>query len=110
MHAFVAKIKADLLEPSTYKAALESHEAAQWKKAIDEEYDALIKNRTWKRVKRPDPKLGIRVLRGKWVYKLKRRVDNTIARFKARWVVKGYKQLYGIDYDQTFAGVAKTQS
>ena len=50
------------------------------------------------------------MLRGKWVYKLKRRVDNTIARFKARWVVKGYEQLYSIDYDQTFAGVTKTQS
>src|SRR6202035_2883740 len=54
--------------------------------------------------------LGIQVLCRKWVYKLKRRINNTIARFKARWVVKGYEQLYGIDYDQTFAGVAKTQS
>jgi hypothetical protein len=106
--AFVAKLKADPLEPRTYKTALASHDAAQWKKAMDEEVDALLKNKTWKRVKRLDPKLGIRVLRGKWVYKLKRKVDNTIARFKARWVVKGYEQLYGIDYDQTFAGVAKT--
>jgi hypothetical protein len=77
---------------------------------MDEEVDALIKNKTWKQVKRPHPNLGIRVLRGKWVYKLKRKIDNTIARFKARWVVKGDEQLYGIDYDQTFAGVAKTQA
>ncbi len=110
VQAFVAKIKADPLEPLTYKAALESHDATEWKKAMEEEIDALLKNRTWKRVKRPDPSLGIRVLRGKWVYKIKRKVDNTIARFKARWVVKGYEQLYGIDYDQTFAGVAKTQT
>jgi hypothetical protein len=73
VHAFVAKLKADPLEPLSYKAALASHDATQWKKAMDEEVDALIKNKTWKRVKRPDPKLGIRVLRGKWVYKLKRK-------------------------------------
>ena len=108
VHAFVAKLKADPLEPPTYKIALASHESAKWKKAMDEEVDALLKNKTWKRVKRPDPKLGIRVLCGKWVYKLKRKIDNTIARFKARWAVKGYEQLYGVDYDQTFARVAKT--
>jgi hypothetical protein len=50
------------LKPPTYKAALASHEAAKWKKAINKEVDALLKNKTWKRVKRPDPKLGIRVL------------------------------------------------
>jgi hypothetical protein len=109
VHAFVARLKADPLEPLSYNAALASHDATQWKGAMDEEVDALIKNKTWKQVKRPNPKV-IRVLHGKWVYKLKRNLDNTIARFKARWVVKGYEQLYGIDYDQTFAGVAKSQS
>jgi hypothetical protein len=44
------------------------------------------------------------------VYKLKRKINNTIARFKARWVVKGYEQLYSINYDQTYARVAKPQS
>jgi hypothetical protein len=46
VHTFVAKLKADPLEPLSYKAALASHDAIQWKKAMDEEVDALIKNKT----------------------------------------------------------------
>jgi hypothetical protein len=109
VHAFVAKLKADPLELPTYEAALASHDATEWKQAMDKEVDALLKNNTWKQVKRHDPKLGIHVLCGKWVYKLKRKINNTIARFKARWIVKGYKQLFGIDYDQAFARVVKSQ-
>ena len=50
---------------------------------------------------------GHRPLRGKWVYKVKRDVEGKIARFKARWVVKGYLQQFGIDFDQTYAAVVK---
>lgn len=50
---------------------------------------------------------GHRALGGKWVYKVKRDLDGNIARFKARWVVKGYLQQFGVDYDQTFAAIVK---
>ena len=83
VNAFLAEVRADPLEPKTMKAALKSQEAAEWKKAIDKEVKELLRNKTWIRVKRPQAGLGIKVLRGKWVYKIKRRVDNTIARFKA---------------------------
>ncbi len=41
------------------------------------------------------------------MYKRKRDVHRNIARFKARWVVKGYLQQFGVDFDQTFAEVVK---
>lgn len=44
---------------------------------------------------------------GKWVFRLKRRMNDNITRFKARWVVKSFMQQNGIDYDQTFAAVIK---
>jgi len=77
---------------------------------LDDGVDAVTKNKTWIRVKHPLNGMNIRVLCGKWVYKIKRKIDNTTARYKARWVIKGYEQLYSIDYDQTFAGVAKSRT
>lgn len=51
--------------------------------------------------------VGHRALGGKWVYKIKRDVEERVARFKARWVVKEYLQQFRVDFDQTFAAVVK---
>ncbi|CAL9011071.1 unnamed protein product [Prunus brigantina] len=65
---------------------------------------ALEKNQTWtlETIPRGKKTIGCR-----WVFTIKHNADGSIERYKARLVVKGYTQTYGIDYEETFAPVAK---
>ena len=51
--------------------------------------------------------IGKKTIGCKWVFSVKYKSDGTIDRYKARLVAKGYTQTYGIDYQETFAPVAK---
>jgi hypothetical protein len=72
-------------------------------KAMDEEMVAFDANRTWDQ---PLPE-GEKAIGCKWVYKMKHNSNGSISRYKARLVAKGYAQTHGIDYEETFALVAK---
>jgi hypothetical protein len=63
------------------------------------EYQALISNQTWSLCPRPSHH---NVIRNKWVFKVKQKSDGSVDRYKARLVVKGFDQLGGVDYYETF--------
>ncbi|KAK8946894.1 hypothetical protein KSP39_PZI006799 [Platanthera zijinensis] len=98
--AFVASISA-VVVPNSVAEALDSSE---WRAVMQEEIDALTKNHTWDMVPLPPSR---RAVGCKWVYTVKHHPDGSVARYKARLVAKGYAQTQGVDYQETFAPVAK---
>ena len=87
--------------PNTVSEALTKRE---WKDAMREERSALENNKTWEIVERPK---GKNIVDCKGIFTLKYKADGPLERHKARLVVKGYTQTYGVDYQDTFAPVAK---
>lgn len=97
-------------DPTTVKEALNCANAKKWREAIKTEYRNLKVNNTWEIVKKSSVPAGSKVLGGKLVFRTKRDQNYAISKYKARWVVQGFRQQYGIDYDQTYAGVCKDTS
>ncbi|GKD38446.1 putative ribonuclease H-like domain-containing protein, partial [Tanacetum coccineum] len=94
--AFVASIYSDEI-PANTEQALKSR---KWKKAMEEEMEALTSNNTWEKCVLPP---GKKTVGCRWVFTIKYKPDGTIERYKARLVAKGYTQTYGIDYSETFS-------
>jgi hypothetical protein len=66
-----------------------------------------MKNKTWHLV---PPRRGTNIIDCKCVYKIKRRADGSLDRYKAHLVAKGFKQRYGVDYEDTFSHVVKAST
>src|SRR6266480_139739 len=105
----VAKYATALIDddPETYIEALRRPESEEWQKAMDTEIEALKRNDTYTVV--PIPK-GRKLVDSKWVYKTKYLADGSVEQLKARGVAKGYSQIPGQDFDETFAPVVRYES
>jgi histone deacetylase 1/2 len=75
-----------------------------WRQAMNEEFQALLDNDTWI-LHLPKPNTNL--MGCKWVYRIKKRADGSIKRYKVHLVAKGFHQFPGIDYDDTFSLVVK---
>ena len=94
-------------EPATFKQAMSSPEAQYWEEAINNEVESILQNHTWELVDLPP---GCKPLGHKWIFKRKRKLDGTIEKYKARLVVKGFRQTEGVDYFDTYAPVSRKTS
>ena len=78
-------------EPSNYEEATERKE---WKEAMIEEYQSIMKNDVWDVVPRTE---GNSVVTSKWIYNIKHATDGSIEKYKARIMACGFSQKEGID-------------
>lgn len=74
-------------EPGSFQAVMESSEKEEWLKEMKDEFDSLQKNETWVLVEKPE---GRKVIDNKWIFKIKRKPNGSIQRYKACLVVRGF--------------------
>nr|GEW81326.1 hypothetical protein [Tanacetum cinerariifolium] len=79
---------------------------ADWVSAMQEELDQFIRLKVWRLVPRPE---GKSVIKTKWIFKNKKYESSLVIQNKARLLAVGYSQQEGIDYDKTFAPVARIE-
>ena len=92
--------------PNTYKQAMNSNEREHWIKAMDDEMSSLIANQTYDLVEKPH---NCQPIGGRLVYSLKNDQYGNY-KFKARFVAKGFKQIQGLNYQETYAPTARMTS
>jgi hypothetical protein len=91
-------------KPSYYEEAT-SHPVRR--DAMMEEYQSIMKNDAWDIVLRPEGKFAVT---SKWIHKIKHIVDRSIERHKTRFVTRGFSQVEGMDYEETFSLFAQHTS
>ena len=94
----------DTRKPSSYEEAIAALDVDKWLEAMKSEMDSIHQNQTWELVELP---AGRKPLPCKWVFRYKYVADLEKPKYKSRLVMKGFKQEYGVDYDELFSPVVK---
>ncbi|KAK8644626.1 hypothetical protein V6N13_123928 [Hibiscus sabdariffa] len=100
-------ILVDQDEPKTYQEAVASPDFEKWLEAMRSEMGSMSENQVWTLV---EPPKGIKPIGCKWVFKKKTDMDGNVQTYKGRLVAKGFRQIHGVDYDETFSPVAMFKS
>ncbi|XP_013613882.1 PREDICTED: uncharacterized protein LOC106320064 [Brassica oleracea var. oleracea] len=102
-----AKYRASHALELVHESYIEAAVIQAWINAMKAGIESIIKNKTWKLVKKP---ADVKPIGLKWIYKIKRNADGTVIKYKARLVAKGYVQQQGIDFDEVFVPVARIET
>jgi hypothetical protein len=82
-------------------------DSKKWQEAMKSEIDSMKENQVWNLIDPPD---GVKTIECKWIYKKKKDMDGNVHIDKARLVAKDFRQVQGVDYDETFSPVAMLKS
>ena len=90
-------------EPTNYEEAMMSPDSGKWQEAMQSEMESMSENKVWTLVDLPDSRKAVEC---KWIFKKKTDANGNVTVYKARLVAKGFRQVQGVDYDETFSAVA----
>ncbi|MCO5577054.1 hypothetical protein L7F22_030876 [Adiantum nelumboides] len=97
-------LNSEMVDEISVDEALSGLEASQWKEAMDSEYQSPIDNNTWQLVPAPANR---KLVTCKWLLRKKFHSDGSVSRYKARLVARGFSQVPGMDYSETFSPVLR---
>ncbi|GKA81883.1 retrovirus-related pol polyprotein from transposon TNT 1-94 [Tanacetum coccineum] len=94
----------DLNEPTSNKSAMLDPSSTKWLDVMNAKMQSMMdNNKVWVVVDLPP---NCKTVGSKWIFKKKPDMDGIVHTYKARLLAKGYTQLYGVDYEETFSPVA----
>ncbi|KAL4340867.1 hypothetical protein GQ457_08G032070 [Hibiscus cannabinus] len=96
-------ILVDQDKPNTYQEVVSSPDSKKWLEAMRSEMDSMSKNQVWTLVEPPE---GVKPIGSKLVFKKKTNMDGNVQTYKGRLVAKVFRQIHGVDYDETFSHIA----
>ncbi|KAL4364246.1 hypothetical protein GQ457_04G019210 [Hibiscus cannabinus] len=100
-------ILVDQDKPKTYQEAVASPDSEKWLEAMRSKMDSMSENQVWTLVEPPE---GIKPIGCKWAFRKKTDMDGNVQTYKGWLVAKGFRKIYGVDYDETFSPVAMFKS
>ena len=94
-------------EPTNYEEAMMSPDSAKWLEAMKSEMRSMYENKVWSLIDLPNDRRAIEI---KWIFKRKTDADSSVTIYKARIVAKGFRQVQGVDYDESFSLISMLKS
>ena len=91
----------------SYKEAMNGSDRAKWKDSIIDEMESLTDNHTWELVRKEELDDMPNIIDTKWVFKVKRDATGKLEKYKSRLCARGFNQVEGLDYEETFAPVVR---
>ena len=92
---------------TNYEEAMMSPDSDRWLEAMKSDIGSMYENKVWTLVDLPDDRQAIE---NKWIFKKKTDADGNVTIYKSRLVAKGFQQVQGVDFDETFLPVVMLKS